>query len=667
MRRHLPTALTSCVACFACSAGLPRAGAAAARGAPPAEPPLIAAELDKDGDVGRAIREHYTKHEHRIPMRDGARLFTAVYVPKDTSRRWPILMRRTPYGVGPYGADNYPDAKSLYVLRGFAPSVRLLRDGYVFVHQDVRGRMMSEGTFVDVRPRQRGGVDETTDAWDTIEWLVRNVPGHNGRVGVWGISYAGFYAAQAAVDAHPALKAVSPQAPVTDWFMGDDFHHNGAFFLADAFAFYASFGKPRPKPTKKLVWEYDYEAGDGYQFFLDMGPLANANARFLKGEIAFWNELMEHGTLDDYWRARDPRPHYRDVKPAVMTVGGWFDAEDLFGALETYRAFERASPRADNVLVMGPWKHGGWARTDGDAHGDITFGQKTSPFYREHIERAFFERHLKRGAAERLPEAWVFETGTNQWQRHDRWPPSGAKPLTLYLRAGGKLAASPPGATEGGADAYPSDPHKPVPYRAAPTMETDASYMSDDQRFAARRPDVLVYATAELDADVALAGPLEASLWVTTTGTDADFIVKLVDVYPHDYRDPEPNPRGVRMGGYQQLVRAEVMRGKFRTSFERPEPFKPGEPALVRFTLPDVCHSFRSGHRIMVQVQSTWFPLVDRNPQTFVDIYRATEKDFRAATHQVLRTAEMPSGLRVLVTRAGPRGIEGEPPARATP
>jgi hypothetical protein len=656
MRCHRHTVLSLSLASIACGAAAPNAAAQpSTAAAAPREDPLIAAELGDDSAIAKAIREHYTKHDYRIPMRDGVELYTSAYVPKDGSREYPILMQRTPYGVAPYGVDNYPDGKNARALRRFAPNAHLIREGYIFVHQDVRGRMMSEGTFVDVRPITPGGVDESTDAYDTIDWLVKNVPRNNGRVGAWGISYPGFYAAQAAVNAHPALKAVSPQAPVTDWFEGDDFHHNGAFMLADAFAFYSSFGKARPSPTRKLTWGFDYDAGDAYEFFLALGPIANADKLHLKGEIAFWNDLMAHPNLDEFWKTRNPRPHYKDVKPAVMTVGGWFDAEDLFGALATYRAFEKQSPGATNTLVMGPWRHGGWARNDGDAHGDITFGSKTSHFYREKIELAFFQLHLKGRKKNALPEAWVFETGTSEWHDHAAWPPPGSKKQTFFFHSGGVLAAAPPAAGEGteGFAEYVSDPAKPVPYRAQMSPEIEADYMSDDQRFAARRPDVVCFASDVLESDVDLAGPLEATLWVSTTGTDADFVVKLVDVYPAEYADPEPNPRGVRMGGYQQLIRAEVMRGKFRNGFEKPEPFSPGEPTLVRFTLPDVAHSFRSGHRIMVQVQSSWFPLVDRNPQTFTDIYRATEGDFRRATHRIHHTPALPSGLEVTLA---PRG-----------
>lgn len=638
--------------------------------------PLFAGAVEADADLARAIREHYTKYEYRIPMRDGVHLYTVAYVPKDASRAWPIMLTRTPYAVLPYGSDTYPTEKDPRRLRRFAPSAQMVRDGFVFVQQDVRGRMMSEGSFVDIRPvAPRNGkapatIDEATDAWDTIDFLVKNVPNNNGKVGVWGISYPGFFAAQSAIDAHPALKAVSPQAPVTEWFLGDDFHHNGALFLADAFDFYANFGQPRPEPTKKLEWKSHHENVDVYDFFLDLGPVANAE-KYMKGEVGFWKDLMTHPNRDAFWKARDPRPHYRDSKPAIMTVGGFYDAEDTFGALETYRSFEKGGPRAENVLVMGPWRHGGWSRGDGDRLGDIAFGQKTSLFYREQIELPFFARHLKGRKAAAAPEAYVFETGTNEWHRHAQWPPAEVKAATLFFHPGGRLSAATPSpvevkpakdwtANELAFDTYVSDPSKPVPYRAKSADAIDAEYMIDDQRFAARRPDVLVYATDTLGADVALAGPIEASLWIATTGTDADFVVKVIDVFPSDTPDPEPNPTNVHLGGYQSLVRAEIMRAKFRASMEEPQPLKPNEPTLVRFTLPDVAHAFRAGHKIMVQIQSSWFPLADRNPQIFTDINKASAADFHVATHRVFHSAALPSAIKLTVSRGAlPGAVSG--------
>lgn len=672
-RGFTPPRLVLLVSCSVI--GLASCGAAAPKASQPvkttraalppakAEEPLVKGPVESDADIARVIREYYTKYEYRIPMRDGTRLFTVAYVPKDEAHAYPILMTRTPYSVAPYGVDVYPSDKNGRLLRRFAPSPQILREGYILVHQDVRGRMMSEGSFVDIRPlvtkplpsRTASDVDESTDAYDTIDWLVKNVPNNSGKAGVWGISYPGFYAAQAAVDAHPALAAVSPQAPVTEWFLGDDFHHNGALFLSDAFDFYSNFGKPRPEPTTKAEWKSQHESMDVYDFFLALGPITNANKRYLKDAIPFWNDLMAHPNRDEFWKARDPRPHYRDAKPAIMTVGGFFDAEDLFGALETYRAFEHQNPKNENVLVMGPWRHGGWARNDGDRHGDLSFGTKSSLFYRENIELPFFQRHLKGKKGPPAKEAWIFETGTNVFRSFTSWPPAEAKPQTLFFLPDHKLGVTAPSQTDG-ADAYVSDPHKPVPYRARPGDSIEAEYMSDDQRFAARRPDVLVYSTGPLGDDVTLMGPVEASLWVTTTGTDADFVVKVVDVWPAETPNPDPNPTNVQWGGYQELVRAEIMRGKFRTSFERPEPFKPGEPTLVRFTLPDVAHTFRPGHRMMVQVQSSWFPLVDRNPQTFVDINHATDADFHAATHRVLRSKDHASSIKVMIQRGTPPG-----------
>jgi uncharacterized protein len=591
------------------------------------------------------VKANYTKYEYRIPMRDGVKLFTAVYVPKDEAEKHPILLNRTPYSCQPYGADQY---------RGdVGPSAHFGKAGYIVAYQDVRGRWMSEGEFVNMRPQlaeHKGKeIDESTDAYDTIEWLVKHVPHNNGRVGMWGISYPGFYSAAGMIDAHPALKAVSPQAPVTDWFMGDDWHHNGAFFLPHAFNFLANFGRPRPEPTKKFKFTFEHDTPDGYEFFLQMGPLANANKRYFKDDVAFWNEVQEHETYDAWWQARNVRAHFKNIKPAVMTVGGWFDAENLFGALEVYKRVEATSPDAQNTLVMGPWSHGQWSRDAGSSLGHVPFNSKTGEFYREKIEFPFFEHHLK-GKITARPEAWVFETGTNQWRQYEKWPPETVQKQSLYFHAGGELK-SESSASSDGFDEYVSDPARPVPFQEQVDIGMTATYMLDDQRFASRRPDVLVYQTPVLEQDVTLAGPIDAKLFVSTTGTDSDWVVKVIDVYPADYPDPNPNPTGVRMGGFQQLVRGDVMRGTFRDSFEKPAPFQPGEPTAVNFTLPDVHHTFRSGHRIMVQVQSTWFPLVDRNPQKLVNIYKASAEDFQKATQRVYRSQGQASKLEVLVVK----------------
>ncbi len=598
------------------------------------------------------VRAHYTKYDHRIPMRDGVRLFTSVYVPKDTSRTYPILLMRTPYGVEPYGIDRHRE--------DLGPSPLLGKAGYIVAYQDVRGCHLSEGKFEDVRPQvvEKQGpkeIDESSDTFDTIDWLVKNVAGNNGKVGMWGISYPGFYAAAGLVDAHPALKAVSPQAPLVDWFLGDDVHHNGAFFLHQTFNFDAMFGLPRPEPIAKSNPPFEHGTPDTYAFFLALGPLARAEDKYLKGKAAFWAEEMSHGNYDDFWKRRALWPHLKAVRPAVMTVGGWFDAEDLFGPLKTFRTIEETTPKAQNLLVMGPWIHGGWGHGGwnhgtGESLGPVRFASKTAEFFREKIELPFFEHHLKGQGEWKPPRAWIFETGKNEWHRHDAWPPTGAKPKSLYLLADGKLGFDPPAEDDPRAfDEYASDPARPVPYTTVNSAEYPPTFMVEDQRFAARRPDVLVYQTAPLSEDLTVVGPIRVQLHASTSGSDSDWVVKLIDVYPDDHPDPDPNPTGVRMGGYQQLVRGDVMRGKFRKSFEDPEPFEPGEPTLVPFTIPDLDHTFRPGHRVMVQVQSSWFPLVDRNPQTFVDIYRAKESDFRKATQRVYRTPARASHLEVLV------------------
>ena len=497
-------------------------------------------------------------------------------------------------------------------------------------------------------------IDESTDTFDSIDWLLKHVPQHNGKVGTTGISYPGFYTSAGMIDAHPALVACSPQAPIVDWFIGDDWHHNGALQLPHVFNFMASFGRPRPEPVKKFEYKFDHETPDGYDFFLRMGPLPNADALYYKGEVAYWNEVMKHGNYDEFWKSRNLRPHLKGIRPAVMTVGGWFDAENLFGALETYKQIEASSPSATNILVMGPWVHGGWSGGTGETLGHVSFNAKTAEFYREQIELPFFEFHLKGEGKLTHPEAWVFETGTNQWRKYDVWPPKTATAKSFYLNSNGQLTAEATKETDisSAFDEYPSDPAKPVPYLDKITIGMAPEYMTADQRHASRRPDVLVYQTEVLDQDTSLAGPIEVELNVSTSGTDSDWVVKLIDVYPNDYPDPKENPTGVKMGGYQQLVRGDVFRGKFRKSFEKPEPFVPNQPDRVKFAMQDICHVFRPGHRIMVQVQSSWFPLIDRNPQTFVDIYTAKATDFKKATQRVYRTATMPSRITVMIQPA---------------
>lgn len=597
------------------------------------------------------IKANYTKYEYLIPMRDGKKLFTSVYVPKDTSQTYPIMFDRTPYSVAPYGIDNYKTS--------LGPSELFAREKFIFVYQDVRGRNMSEGEFADMRPElgaQHGpqDIDESTDTYDTIDWLVKNIPNNNGRVGMWGISYPGFYTDTGVINAHPALKAASPQAPITDWFVGDDFHHNGALYLPHAYGFFNGFGRPRPVPTRPTM-PFGPRGGanqpDAYDFFLNkVGPLSNVDEEFFKHDVAFWTQMMEHPNDDQFWQARNLRPHLKNIKPAILTVGGWFDAEDLFGALNTYKTIEANSPGATNMLVMGPWFHGGWARGDGDHLGYVNFGAKTSMFFREKIELPFFMYYLKDKGTMDLPEAYVFETGKNEWHRMDAWPPKNAEPKALYLHADGKLSFDPP-SEEAGFDEYVSDPNRPVPYINGQAPGMTREHMVEDQRFASRRTDVLTYQTDELDDDVTFAGPLSPSLFVSTSGTDSDFVVKLIDVYPDDYPNPNPNPTGIMMGGFQQLVRGELFRGRFRHSYEKPEPFTPGKVEKIDYVMPDIFHTFRKGHRIMIQVQSSWFPLADRNPQKFVDIYTAKASDFQKATERVYRNRIAPSAVKVEVMK----------------
>jgi putative CocE/NonD family hydrolase len=614
---------------------------------PQRTPAAAEAEQKRAEDLAAFIKANYTKYEYQIPMRDGVRLFTSVYQPKDAGEKWPIMMTRTPYSVSPYGSNNYRTT--------LGPSEKFARDKFIFVYQDVRGRYLSEGVFVDVRPyiankKNPKDVDESSDTYDTIEWLTKNVPNHNGHVGISGISYPGFYAAAACVDAHPALKACSPQAPVTDWWNGDDFHHNGALYLPHAYNFFNFFGRPRPDPIRPEDEPRPLAPNrtDAYKFFLEAGPLSNIDEKLYKNQVAFWNEMLKHPNYDEFWKSRDIRPHLVNVKPAVMTVGGWFDAEDLFGALNVYKAIEKQNPAADNRLVMGPWFHGGWSRGDGDHLGFVNFDSKTSEFFRDNIEFPFFEHYLKDKDDGKLPEAYVFETGTNIWRKHDAWPPKAAVRKTLYFQANGKLSFAPP-AEDSGFDEYISDPAKPVPYIPGYKAGMTREHMVEDQRFASSRTDVVTYQGDVLDGEVTLAGPLTASLFVSTTGTDSDWVVKLVDVYPDDYPNPDPNPADVTMAGYQQLVRGELFRGRFRNSRENPQPFVPGKLDKVEYVLPDIYHTFRRGHRIMVQVQSSWFPLVDRNPQTFVDIANAKASDFVKAAQHVYRNAGASSGLKVEV------------------
>jgi hypothetical protein len=596
------------------------------------------------------LAEHYTKYEQRIPMRDGIRLFTRVYVPKDDSQAWPIMLTRTPYALKPYGADNYNDPSGTFAM--------LARDKFVLVMQDVRGRYASEGEYVQVRPfnpnKGPKDTDESSDAWDTIDWLVKHVPNNNGKVGMFGISYPGFYTSMAMIDSHPALKAASPQAPVSDWFMGDDLHHNGALFLSQSLGFIYGMEQKSDDPLHDGGRHFIFNNPDGYDFFLRMGPLGNSDTVLFKGAIPVWTEFLAHPNYDNFWQARNIRPHLKNIHCAVLNVGGWFDGEDLFGTLETYRWTQRQNPGLTNLLVMGPWPHGDWGRQAGDKLGNISFHAKTAEFYRAHIELPFFRRYLKNDTNNPLPGAYVFQTGLNEWRRFDTWPPRQVREQTLFFQSSGNLSFTPP--KDGGSafDEYVSDPAKPVPFTLEVTTSYPRSYPVQDQRFASSRPDVLVFNTEPLEEDMTFAGPIKAVLHVSTTGTDADWIVKLIDVFDPDFPNPEPNPANVVMGGYQQLVRGDVMRARFRNGFEEPEATVPGELTKIEFTLADVCHTFRRGHRVMIQVQSSWFPLVDRNPQTFVNIATAKPEDFRKATQRVYHTSNAASAIIVQVLPSNP-------------
>jgi putative CocE/NonD family hydrolase len=599
------------------------------------------------------IKAHYTKYEYRIPMRDGVKLFTAVYVPKDTSQSYPFLITRTPYGVGPYGEDRY--------TKHLGPSAQFPSAGYIFVLQDVRGRYQSDGEFVEMRPHidhpQPGQTDESTDMYDSVDWLLKHVPNNNGKVGIWGISYPGFYTSASIIDSHPAIKAASPEAPMTNLFEGDDVYHGGAFMLAGNFEFYSAYFKLRANGLEfpPDPWpEFQYGTTDAYDYFLQHGPDLSDIAAVIKNPL--FDDNYQHNTEDEHWQSRDLSRHMNGIKCAVLTVGGWFDAEDLSGPFRTYHAIEKNNPGIFNALVVGPWVHGGWAWAEGKSLGRVPFNSATGEFYREHIMLPFFEHYLKGKGDAQLPEAYVFETGSNVWRQYDAWPPKNAERKTIYLHANGKLSFVPPAANENAFDEYVSDPAHPVPYVAYAINDVPQEYMLSDQRFAAKRPDVLTYMTDPLTEDITFAGPISPKLQVSTSGTDSDFDVKLIDVYPPEYDKSlgdldetykdVPMPRE-KMGGYQQLIRGGPMRARFRNSWSKPDPMTPNQVTPVNFEMQDVNHTFRRGHRIMVQIQSSWFPLTDMNPQKFIDTAKAKSSDFVKATERVYHTPQAASAVIV--------------------
>ncbi|MBU0529826.1 CocE/NonD family hydrolase [bacterium] len=578
-------------------------------------------------------------------MRDGVRLFTSIYSPKDTSGEYPILFWRTPYNI-----ERSEDKYSHRLLN----MVHLLNEKYIIVFQDVRGRYMSEGEFIDVRPYNQDKIekeiDENSDAYDTIDWLIKNVANNNGKVGVFGISYGGFYTSMTIPNAHPAIKAVSPQAPVTNWFLGDDWHHNGAFFLLDAFTFYSNFGRLRPYPTREYPASFEFKNMDYYNFFKAVEPIKNVQMEFFGDSIQFWSELMTHPNYDDFWKKRNLLPKLNNINIAVLVVGGWFDAENLYGSLETYKAIEKQNKNTNqNRLIIGPWYHGQWAWDKGNKLGNINFGSSTSNYFKD-IELQFFNYYLKSKGELKLPEATIFITGANEWRAFDSWPPENVVEKNLYLGCDKQLSFTKAKIAEC-YDEYSVDPFNPVPYVEIVHQPGIKKYLIDDQRFVNDRPDVMIYQTEILKEDITIVGPLDINLFVSTTGTDADFVVKMIDVFPDQLNDCPKNDKNVSMAGYQMLVRGDVMRGKFRNSFEKPEPFVPNEVTEVSFKIPDLAHQFKKGHRIMIQVQNSWFPLVDINPQKFLNIYSAEQKDFIKATHRIYHDAKRPSNISISILK----------------
>jgi putative CocE/NonD family hydrolase len=613
--------------------------AAAPLGAQPQGDPALAAR----------IRQNYRKIEVKIPVRDGVKLFTSIYLPKDTTRRYPVLMSRTPYSVAPYGDTLFKAAL------GPSGNPKYVADGYIFVYQDARGRHFSEGTFREMMPLlekhdKPTDVDEGTDTYDTVEWLLQNLP-TNGKMGLYGTSYPGFYTSASCLSRHPALVACSPQAPMTDIWMGDDDFHGGAFLLPHNFGFYIRFGRgPRKEPGFDPVYPFTMGTPDAYQFYLDMGPVGPGSRKYLTpGTAAAWEDIMAHPAYDEFWQARNVRPHLHDVQAAVLTVGGFYDTEDLHGPWWVYGSIAKQSPTTSNTLVVGPWSHGGWSRGDGTVLGNLQWTYKTGPFFRDSVEYPFFTQNLVGGPTRIPPGVLVFRTGADKWDHYPTWPAPGAKKAALYLQPGGKLSFNAPG-KDGKFDQYVSDPAHPVP--VVDRIESQGmprDYITADQRFASRRPDVLTYQTDALTEDITISGPLHPVLHVSTTGSDADFIVKLIDVFPNDAPNWPGDQSGFLVGGYQQLVRGEPFRARYRRSFTTPSAMVPNKADSLAFDMVSVHHTFRKGHRIMVQVQSSWFPHIDRNPQTYVpNIFFAKPEDFKSATMRVYHSATQATRIEVM-------------------
>jgi putative CocE/NonD family hydrolase len=585
------------------------------------------------------VAPSFERKTEMIPMRDGTKLYTVIHTPKDQKESLPIIMQRTPYGVD-----------------GRSPMQAYLRnladEGYIFVFQDIRGRFKSEGTFDMVRaPRDKSvekSFDESSDTYDTIEWLTKNLPNNNGRVGILGISYDGWLSTMALIDPHPALHASSPQAPVADMFLGDDFHHNGAFRLSYGFEYVALM------ETNNKTSNFKFDKADTYEWYLKLGPLGNVNAKHFKDKMPTWNNFVKHPNYDSFWQKQAAAKYLNEVKVPTLTVGGWWDQEDFYGPLKTYAALEKHDTKSLNFRVIGPWNHGGWAGGNGDTLGPVKFNSPTAKYYREEVQAPFFAKYLKDKTGFNVEETLTFQTGSNRWQRHSQWPPKEAVAKKLYFREDGKLSFDAPTA-DAGHDTYISDPNKPVPYRQRPIQPTYGAgstwttWLTQDQRFVHNRPDVLAYETEPLESDVTLTGTVLAKLFAATTGSDSDWVVKLIDVYPDDYQERA-------MAGYQLMVANDVFRGRFRESFENPKAIEPGKVNEYTINLHSLNHCFKKGHKIMVQVQSTWFPLIDRNPQTFVpNIFEATEKDYQSATQSIHRSSKSASGLEVFVVNEKPK------------
>lgn len=573
----------------------------------------------------------YERRSEKITMRDGVNLHTVIHTPKKQTEKLPFILIRTPYNA------ERPNPLNTYLKD-------LAEEGYLFVFQDIRGRYQSDGTFDMIRaPRDKSNpqaIDESTDTYDTIEWLIKNVSQNNGRVGMLGISYDGWLTTMALIDPHPALKAGSPQAPVADMFLGDDFHHNGAFRLSYGLEYVTMM------ETDKRSNQFKFDKVDTYEWYLKLGPLSNVNEKYLKGKMPTWNNFVKHPNYDAFWQKQAASKYMNEVKVPTLTVAGWWDQEDFYGPLTTYATFEKKDSEKKNFMIVGPWNHGGWAHGDGSALDKIKFNSPTAKHYREKIQKNFFDKYLKDKGDMPFEEVMTFQTGSNRWVNSSQWPPKEAITRQLYFHEDGKLSFDAPQSADG-SDAYVSDPRKPVPYRQRPIRPTYSAgstwsvWLVQDQRFIHNRPDVLSYETEPLQEDIILTGHVFARLFASTTGSDCDWIVKLIDVYPDDYSESS-------MAGYQLMVANDVFRGRFRQSYGNPQAIEPGKVNEYLINLHSLNHCFRKGHRIMVQVQSTWFPLIDRNPQKFIpNIFEATEKDFQSATHTIHRSASQPSHLIV--------------------